>query len=350
MSENQRRTESLPPLQEAIQGLANEMGALPSDRLNWLMQQDGVSFGGTLQEINSSTRSLNPQEHTFDGKYVVAGTIGGSFPPEQEDKVILLDTLITAAQQHIERQRQDNVDPQTILNEIAVSIPTVVNKLHLFADGNGRTSRLLRMVLRDADLVTPTKTEAAVRSDGFDRYDATPVGPIETSIRHRMRQVNQTTEITILDDLVDPFALADEHSDEILSAYPDIDRSLIRAYHDSPNFNEAVRLLAKVEGERSISLDELFGRIAHNPQDLEAFTNAYRDVRRQEVELLIQGLMGGSPIPLIISDRISATNTHINNPRKRQGLAPIDPKNLNTIQDFQMAYCETFSPDRLRVD
>lgn len=347
MSENQRRTESLPPVQEAIQGLANEMGALPNDRLNWLMQQDWASFGGTLKEINSITRNLNPVEHTFDGKYVVAGTIGGSFPPDQEDKIALLDTLITAAQQHIERQRQDNVDPQTILNEVAVSIPAVVNKLHLFADGNGRTSRLLRMVLRDADQITPEKVEAAVRSDGFDRYDATPVGPIEISIRHRMRQVNQTTEIAISDDVVDQFALADEYSDEIIRAFPGIDYSLLRAYHDSPSFNEAVRLLAKGEGKRSISLNELFGKIAHNPQDLEAFTNAYRDVRRQEVELLIEGLMGGSPIPLFISDLISATNTHINNPRKRQGLEPIDPKNLNTIQDFQMAYCESFSPDRL---
>jgi len=39
-------------------------------------------------------------------------------------------------------------------------------------------------------------------------------------------------------------------------------------------------------------------------------------------------------------------NTWINNARKRNGLSVIDPTTIRTVQDFQMAYEETFSPQR----
>jgi len=61
------------------------------------------------------------------------------------------------------------------MTELAVAIPTVVNKLHLFADGNGRTSRTLRMVLRDGDQITPEKVDALVNKTGYEKYDTTPL-------------------------------------------------------------------------------------------------------------------------------------------------------------------------------
>ena len=163
MSDQLHHTESLQPQHELVNSLVQEMGEQPQQRLDWLMQQSGESFGNILIQLNSAARELDKQEHTFDGEGVVAGSVGGSVPPDQEDKIMLIDELISATQQRISAGLKKGEDPQAIVNELAVAIPTIVNKLHLFADGNGRTSRILRMLLRDGDQITPEKVEAAVQ-------------------------------------------------------------------------------------------------------------------------------------------------------------------------------------------
>ena len=345
MSEQLQRTESLQPLHEVANSLVQEMGEQPQERLDWLMQQTGESFGNVLLNVNSTVRGLSSQEHDFDGEGVQAGTIGGSIPPDQEDKITLLGELVTTAQQHIAAQTENGEDPQIIMSELAVAIPTVVNKLHLFADGNGRTSRMLRMVMRDGDQITPEKVEALVHKNGYENYNTTPGDPIETSVLRHMRSVNGASEIAVTDDVVDEDTFADEVHEDILRKFPDINPGIIKAYSDSANFSETVRLLGKDSGSEAVSLSELFGKIAENPDELAKFTAVYRGVRKQRVEVLIGGLTGEAPVPLDVHDKQKEVN-RVNSPRTRLGLAPIDPAHLNTIQDFQMAYCETLAPQR----
>lgn len=347
MSEKLQRTESLQPLHEIANGLAQEMGEQPQERLDWLMQQTGESFGNVLLRVNSTARGLNPEEHDFDGEGVQAGTIGGSIPPDQEDKITLLGELMSTAQQHIVAQSEKGDDPQTIMSELAVAIPTVVNKLHLFADGNGRTSRMLRMVLRDGDQLTPDKVEALVHKNGYEKYDTTPGSPIETSVLRHMRNINGASEISVTDDVVDEDTFADEVHEDILRKFPHINPSVIKAYSDTANFSETVRLIAKDKGVDTVSLSELFGQVADNPEDLARFTAVYRGVRKQRVEVLIGGLTGEHPVPLSVHDKDREVSNWVNGPRKHQDLPPIDPNRINTIQDFQMAYCETFAPQRV---
>jgi hypothetical protein len=346
MSEQLQRTETLQPLHEIATGLAQEMGEQPQQRLDWLMRQTGESFGDVLLRVNSIARGLRPEKHGFDGKGVQAGTFGASIPPDQEDKITLLGELVSATQQHIAAQSEKGEDPQTILSELAVAIPTVVNKLHLFADGNGRTSRMLRMVLRDGDQLTPEKTEELVQKNGYEKYDATPGDPIEISVLRYMRNANGASEIAVTDDVVDEDAIVDEVYEDIKLKFPTISPSVIKAYFDSGNFSETVRLIAKDEGADAINLSELFGRIAVNPEELAKFTAVYRGVRKQRLELLIGGLTGEVPVPLNGRNNEEDINNYINGPRSRLELPPIDPAHINTVQHFQMAYCETFAPQR----
>jgi len=326
--------------------LVQEMGEQPRQRLDWLMQQSGESFGNVLLKVNSTARGLSPEEHDFDGEGVQAGTIGGSIPPDQEDKITLLGELVSSTQQHIVAQTEKGEDPQTIMSELAVAIPTVVNKLHLFADANGRTSRMLRMVLRDGDQITPEKVEALVHKNGIEKYDTTPGSPIETSVLRHMRSINGASEIAVTDDIVDKDTFADEVHEDILRKFPDTSPSVIRAYSDSANFSETVRLLGKDSGTEAVSLSDLFGKISKYPDELAKFTAVYREVRKQRVGVLIGGLTGEAPVPLSVHDEQKEIERWVNKPRERLELAPIDPADIITVQDFQMAYCETFAPQR----
>ena len=346
MSEQLHHTESLQPQHELVNSLVQEMGEQPQQRLDWLMQQTGESFGNILIQLNSAARELDKQKHTFDGEDVVAGSVGGSVPPDQEDKIILIDELIYATQQRISAGLKKGEDPQAIVNELAVAIPTIVNKLHLFADGNGRTSRILRMLLRDGDQITPEKVEAAVQKKGKEKYDTTPVPAVETSVLRYMRSINGPSEINISRDLVDGEYIWQEEIDEIRKKFPNISPSVLRAYGDGDNFMDAVDLLAIEKGVDSVSLSDLFAQIADSPEELAKFTAAYRSVRKQKVELLIGALMSEVAIPLNVPDKEIAIHKYINQARKSQGLAPIDPALIDTAQKFQYEYCEAFSPKR----
>lgn len=347
MSEKQQRTESLQPINELVVSLAQEMGEQPEQRLDWLMLQTSESFGGVLQNINATSRGIASEEHDFDGEGVQAGTVSGSIPPDQEDKISLLGELVSAAQEHITSQTEKGEDSQTILNELAVAMPTVINKLHLFSDGNGRTSRILRMVMRDGDQVTPEKIESAVHKDGYDRYDATPGFPIERSVMTHIRAINGAGEIKVIDDVVDEDTMADEQYTDIITRFPDISPTVIDAYSDTFNFYETMRLLGKDMGVESISLSELFTKIADDPEEMGKFTAVYRGVRKQRVEVLMKGLTGEVPVPFGVRGNEKAIDGWINHQRESLGVEPVDPDSIKTIQDFQMAYCDVMAPQRI---
>ena len=346
MSEQLQRNESLQPLHEAASVLVQEMGEQPQERLDWLMQQTGESFGAVLLHVNSTSRGLSLEKHSFDGEGIQAGSLDGSIPPDQKDKITLLSELVTASQRHIATQTEQGEDAQTIMSQLAVAIPTVVNKLHLFADGNGRTSRMLRMVMRDGDQITPEKVETLVLKSGHEKYDTTPATAVELSVMDYMRNVNGTSEIIVSRDVVGKDTFPDEEGKEIMDKFPDIHPSVIRAYSDYSNFSETVRLMAKEDGVDSVSLTELFSQIEGNPERLAQFTSIYSGVRKQRVELLISGLTSELSIPLSVRDKEKSIHGWINYYRTRRGLDPIDPALIETIEDFQIAYCETFSPDR----
>src|SRR5512144_2347937 len=92
---------------------------------------------------------------------------------------------------------------QGILDQAAVSLPILVNKLHLFADGNGRTSRLLRMMIRDGIDKLDERLNSAVVIKDINRYATTPIRPIDQAISRKLTQQHQTQSFYVDHDLND---------------------------------------------------------------------------------------------------------------------------------------------------
>lgn len=344
MSEKQEREQSLQPLHDLALELSGEMGVAPEERLDWLLRQDGESFGGLLIKINASARSLPEEGHGFDGENVRVGT---SIPPDQEDKMALLGELLKDSQQHAREQTAKGENSQAILYELAMFMPVVINKLHLFGNGNGRTSRFMRMMVRDGDQLSPGMIDLLVNKDRTERYDTTPAGPVERALRQAIEETNGTGSLSVIDDLDESDGPRLLEQEVVKRKYPTLDPGITLAYIDPLNFNEAIRLLAKAKDlEGGISLKQMLDDIAQSPEAQQDFIKTYRNVRKQRVELLMQGLLGKKDVPVLDTDKDKDVNRWINYARQRKGLPSIDPTSIRTIQEFQMAYMEAFSPER----
>lgn len=219
-------------MHELATGLVSEMGETAEQRVNWLLQQDAGSFGNILVGVNAAARGISIEAHGFDGDGVQAGTAGGSIPPDQEDKVMLLDELLQGSQEHVRLQLEKDEDPQTIMHEVAMVVPVVINKLHLFGDGNGRTSRFMRMVFRDGDQLSPEKTELLISKDGTEKYDTTPAGPAERALLPAIRAENGTNTVGLIKDAFDEdkVVFVEDELQALKDEYPSLDKKIVKSY------------------------------------------------------------------------------------------------------------------------
>lgn len=349
------RAESIEPVENLTISLIKEMGTSPHQRVEWFSAQTGASFGQILKRINATLRGIPPEAHTFDGEGVHAGAVDTSVPPDQEDKETLLDELVQRSQEYSGRRFKEGASPQILMTELAMVIPTVVNKLHLFGDGNGRSTRELRMVLRDADQATPDKNRVLINktnADGkqaIERYETEPAGPVEQAVQAAITQENGTEEndnFSIYDDVrkgeISGGIFDDETQRSVKASVAGLDDRVANARKDTFNFDETIRCMAKAQGRTGqISLTSMLEQ-TRTPEGLKSFLDQYRDVRKQRVSVLIQALLGEKDLPLTPH----GIHIWINRPRKHIGRRAIDPSLITTAQEFQMAYVETFSPPR----
>lgn len=352
--EEEQRNQSLGPLYDLASSLVERVGRSAEERVDWLMAQTSESFGQLLTDINATARGISPEGHTFDGGGIHAGAVEGSFPPDQEDKLVLLDELVQKSQAHAQWRLGEGASAQTILTELAMAMPTVINKLHLFNQGNGRTSRMLRMILRDADQLTPDKIDALVNKKGYGRYDTIPGLPVERAVMRAVLADNGTAEgYSVQDDVAHEDYMEDVYGDDDLPIAPErlagIDDRITDGYaKDSFNFYETIRLMAKGRGlSGQISLGAMLEQ-TKTPGGLDAFLQTYKGVRKQRAELLMAGLIGTREIPLV--DNVERTvQRWVNRGRQRLGLSLVDPNQIKTVRQLQLAYMETFSPQRVGV-
>ena len=94
-------------------------------------------FEDFLGRINGITRDISPTERSHDGEHVqLSGFAEVVLVPKHEDKEGLLEYAYDAA---AELERED----------ISIMLPAVINAVHLFEDGNGRTSRVIHTLLEE---------------------------------------------------------------------------------------------------------------------------------------------------------------------------------------------------------
>lgn len=123
-------------------------------------------FRDFLVRINGIARDIPIVQRTPDGENVaLEGFIESALVPKQDDKELLLREAYSA-QTEIRN-----------LGDEAYMLPAVVNAVHAFSDGNGRTSRVLHLLLRSHDSEEELNGELreALGKDGrFDSFDINP--------------------------------------------------------------------------------------------------------------------------------------------------------------------------------
>lgn len=93
----------------------------------------------------------------------------------------------------------------------------------------------------------------------------------------------------------------------------------------------------------------MFDNLAESPEAQEKFLQTYRSVRKQRVEILIDGLTGKKDIPLYEDSKEKDVKNWTDYARQQKGQPVLDPASIRTVQEFQMAYLQALSPERAAV-
>ncbi len=135
---------------------------------------DFTAFREFLVRINGIARNTPIRQRAADGKNVeIKGFVDTVYVPRQEDKEGLLRYAYDSA-----------ADVNT--EDLKYMLPAVVNAVHLFVDGNGRTSRVLHLLLREYESEDELFHEMrkALNEDGrHESFDINP-GLVEPEIEH----------------------------------------------------------------------------------------------------------------------------------------------------------------------
>ncbi len=120
-------------------------------------------FKNFLIRINGIARDLPTSQRREDGETVYLEGIDTVLMPRHEDK----EGILKVAYDSIEK-----VSP----GDEAYLLPAVVNAVHLFADGNGRTSRVLHTLLhsKSEEEFTERLRLAVGKNGRYDTYDISP--------------------------------------------------------------------------------------------------------------------------------------------------------------------------------
>src|SRR3989344_604156 len=126
---------------------------------------DFKEFKDFLVRLNGIAREIPISERKPDGENVrLSGFIGGALVPKHSDK----EELLKYAYESI---------PNIKKEDVKYLLPAMVNAVHLFADGNGRTSRILHQLLTEypSEKEFLNETEGALGEHG--RYDSLDINP-----------------------------------------------------------------------------------------------------------------------------------------------------------------------------
>lgn len=353
VTEVEQRVQSIEPLLALTERLANQIGKNPKDRVTWLLEQTSESFSQFLVDINQVVRCLESKDHWFDGENV---RIRMSFQPDQEDKLTLLEQLIDRAQEYTLQQIRAQKEEQLIMTDLAASIPSAVVYLHLFINGNGRTTRILRYLLRDSDQTSDEKLMNIVQKKTIAIHDTTLHASVERSVLKYLNAKYGHENYKIVDDIDDedgdwPITFCPEigGSSRIRKLFPTLNRSVERAYFDDTFHATVISFIEHSKCKsNNISITNIFTELVNDPESLKEFLAINKKIRKEYASILVDGLLDLVSIPLYFpsEDRTKSIENWINHDRRRLNLQPVDPSSINTIHDLQRAYCETFSPPR----
>ncbi len=126
--------------------------AEPETRASFFRSVTTEQAVGWITNINGIVRALAGDDRSLDGSGVIQGDFGGQksieyIPPDPQIRSILLRETIEQIRQVPDSKYQ------------AYALGLAINLIHPFSDGNGRTSRIISMLIRDGYDGTPLAQE-----------------------------------------------------------------------------------------------------------------------------------------------------------------------------------------------
>jgi len=162
--ERKMREEDAQALIDGIIGRNGEFFAKPENRLAFLKEQDGDSFLRIAQFVNAKLRGEKPYELRRD-ESGIGGTLPLDHTPSPEDKPKAFRRGFEAISEYL-ADSDDSLEQQ--IEKTAAACKTLIILVHLFKDGNGRTSRFVAELMRGG--ASPELLAETVSDRGGD-YD-----------------------------------------------------------------------------------------------------------------------------------------------------------------------------------
>ncbi|MFA6995417.1 MAG: Fic family protein [Patescibacteria group bacterium] len=177
---------------------------------------DFEKFKSFLVRLNGIARDIPIKQRKFDGKNVeISGGLLNEtiLPPKEEDKEEILEFAFDRAK---DLSREDN----------SYMIPAVINELHMFNDGNGRTSRIIHLLLNSRDKESFSENlRKTLGEDG--RFDSPDINPslIEDQIEKHILQTNYNWEFGVDEETGQHYSAHYKVRPMATAEYGEIDKS-----------------------------------------------------------------------------------------------------------------------------
>lgn len=285
---------------------ADEIFANEETKREYLNNLTFDEFKNLLMATNSLLRDIPVKRREIDGKTVfLNGPLEQIYPPEYEDKEPLLQELFT----NVQNMNQENRS----LEDIGILTSMTINAVHPFNDGNGRTSRLVyQLLVEDYDGKTEQKEELVqvLGEDGrMYKHDISPellTWELGDLLRKNYLGTNQlqnmpmgfSTEKNIgfhdyqeeMNKTLEPNIALDKSDCDYLKTFfsrPDSHSATMYALFKFLKEDEQLDNYLRIYdvGRSRISIDVLSRDLTH--EDVEKIKNNYREVRKLEVEILM---------------------------------------------------------------
>ena len=253
-------------------------------------------FEDFVIRINGIARDIPIVDRHADGRDVHLSGFGSVSVPEHEDKVPLLKEAFEEVP-HL-RHKED----------VAYMLPLIINAVHLFMDGNGRSSRIMHLLLRPditRDIFIEELKKAVGINGRFDVYNIStehilddvekialmrrgllfenenkeydPIFPHEldgwASVEFPQSQEGRRFKKLIADDYVPCFVVAYNYLEEKGL----LDQVIVK-YGDQES---GERILLSL-----IKMDEFF-----TPEDWEILVNSLYEIKKERVEIMIDSFV-----------------------------------------------------------
>ena len=242
------------------------------------------SFLSIINRLNGIAREIPIQEREPDGDGVeITSPVDRVILPLQRDKEPLLKGAFEAAQ-------------KLSRSDASYLLPLIINAVHLFADGNGRTSRMVHLLVREHENKEQfnEELEKALRKDGrFKSFDNN-TRIIDFEIEQKMLQKNGWDfdrpvacldgKITSMASGVKPGAISDFYLRHIISYASDDRLYMMTAIYNSLDKEKFEKILSK-ESESKIDIVE--NQAVLDTSDFQGIIEAYFELKKKHVEMMV---------------------------------------------------------------